>query len=120
NGTVYLNASAERVWQTLDAGHSLGDQIAGIFSRDRSPIWMDASTASQCAAITRAMGGDRPLAALTGSRAFERFGGPQIRKFFEQDAAAYDRTRTIHLVSSYLASLLAGVQAPIDPGDGSG
>ncbi len=120
HGTVYLNASADRVWARLDPGQSLGSQIADIFSRDRSPIWMDASTASQCAAITKAIGGDRPLAGLTGSRAFERFGGPQIRKFFEQDAAAYDRTRTIHLVSSYLASLLAGAHAPIDPGDGSG
>jgi xylulokinase len=98
----------------------LADQIAGIFSRDRSPIWMDGSTASQCAAITGAMGGDRRLAELTGSRAFERFGGPQIRKFFEQDPAGYERTRTIHMISSYLASMLAGAHAPIDPGDGSG
>jgi len=120
HGTVYLNASAEGVWGRLDAVGPLADQIAGIFSRDRSPIWMDASTSSQCASITRAMGGERRLAALTGSRAFERFGGPQIRKFFEHESVAYERTRTIHLVSSYLASLLAGVHASIDPGDGSG
>jgi xylulokinase len=60
------------------------------------------------------------VAALTGSRAFERFSGPQIRKFFEEQPAAYAATARIHLVSSFLASLLAGRHAPIDPGDGAG
>ena len=36
------------------------------------------------------------------------------------DPVAYARTDRIHLVSSFLASLLAGRDAPIDPGDGSG
>jgi xylulokinase len=60
------------------------------------------------------------LASHTGSRAFERFTGPQIRKFFKQDAEAYAATAHVHLVSSFLASLLIGQHAPLDPGDGSG
>jgi xylulokinase len=60
------------------------------------------------------------LARRTGSRAFERFTGPQIRKFFTEDPAGYARTDRIHLVSSYLASLLIGEHAPLDPGDASG
>ncbi len=67
-----------------------------------------------------AVGGDAALARLTGSRAFERFTGPQIRKFARTDPDGYARTERIHLVSSFLASLLAGGHAPIEPGDGSG
>jgi xylulokinase len=57
---------------------------------------------------------------LTGSRACERFTGPQIARFAEREPASYQRTDTIHLVSSFMASLLAGRHAPIDPGDGAG
>jgi xylulokinase len=60
------------------------------------------------------------LARHTGSRAFERFTGPQIRAFANRDPAAYRTTRRIHLISSFCASLLAGADAPIDWGDGSG
>jgi xylulokinase len=120
HGTVYLNESAEARWAALSAAEPLAAQIDRIFSRERSPIWMDASTSTECAAITQALGGARRVAELTGSRAFERFAGPQIRKFYEQDPEAYANTAAIHLVSSYMASLLAGRHAPIDPGDGSG
>jgi xylulokinase len=96
---------------------ALVDQIGNL---PTNPIWMDSSTAGQCADITRAVGGPIALATLTGSRAFERFTGPQIRKFFERDPAGYRRTARIHLVSSFMASLLAGADAPIEPGDGAG
>jgi xylulokinase len=92
----------------------------GGFTRATSPIWMDTSTSAECAEITAAMGGPNAVAQLTGSRAFERFTGPQIRRFFKTDPRAYERTARIHLVSSYLASLLSGTNAPLDPGDASG
>lgn len=120
HGSVYLNASAASVLAGLDPEKSLGGQIAGIFSRENSPIWMDSSTADQCKEITEAVGGEGVLALLTGSRAFERFTGPQIRKYYQQDPDGYERTDKIHLVSSFLATLLAGKHAPIDPGDGAG
>lgn len=91
-----------------------------VLTRATSPIWMDTSTAAECAEIESALGGPRALAQLTGSRAFPRFTGPQIRKFAREDAAAYAATERIHLVSSWLASLLLGVHAPIDHADGSG
>src|SRR3954463_11270206 len=81
---------------------------------------MDSSTGAECREITEAVGGAAPLARHTGSRAFERFTGPQIRKFFKTDRAGYQATGRIHLVSSFMASLLAGAHAPLDPGDGSG
>src|SRR5690242_2225294 len=120
HGSVYLNATATAQLRKLDVRRPLVDQIGGIFSRDRSPIWMDASTRRECDAITSTLGGAEAVARLTGSRAFSRFTGPQIRKFAAADPAAYARTDRIHLVSSYLTSLLVGVHAPIDLGDGSG
>ncbi len=120
HGSVYLNATAGATLAGLDPGHPLAAQLVGIFARKVAPIWMDSSTTKQCAEITHSLGGPNAVARLTGSRAFERFTGPQIRKFYEHDPASYRRTETIHLVSSYLASLLAGTRASIDPGDGAG
>jgi xylulokinase len=120
HGSVYLNARATGVLGSLDAGAPLVDQLRPAFSRAASPIWMDTSTAAQCAEITAALGGAEALGRRTGSRAFERFTGPQIRKFWQQSPAEYAATDRIHLVSSFMASLLAGRHAPLDPGDGSG
>lgn len=92
----------------------------GTLARDVAPIWMDSSTRDECVEITAALGGDEVVARRTGSRAFERFTGPQIRKFYETDPHAYATTARIHLVSSYLASQLIGADAPLDPGDASG
>ncbi|MCH2368843.1 MAG: carbohydrate kinase, partial [Planctomycetes bacterium] len=120
HGSVYLNASAASRLSALDPSAPLAGQIQDIFSRPTSPIWMDSSTAAECELITAEVGGDLELAGLTGSKAFERFTGPQIRKFHSEDPAGYEATDRIHLVSSFMASLLAGSDAPIDPGDGAG
>ncbi len=120
HGSAYLNESARQALRALDAKRPLARQLAGAFSREEAPVWMDESTRAQCEAIERAVGGMDALAQLTGSAATERFTGPQIRKFSETKRDAYERTWRIHLVSSYLASLLAGADAPIDPGDGAG
>ena len=120
HGSVYFAEAGSRALAALDPGRPLPAQLAQAFTRERSPIWMDSSTAAQCAEITRALGGAEAVARLTGSVAFERFTGPQIRKFWQIDRAAYERTAMIHLVSSYGASLLAGRHAPVDPGDGAG
>jgi xylulokinase len=81
---------------------------------------MDSSTGAECAEITRAAGGDDRMVALTGSRTIERFTGPQIRKFAKDSPAAWEQTAEVHLVSSFMASLLTGKSAPIDLGDGAG
>jgi xylulokinase len=120
HGSVYLNASADAVLAGLDPLQPLARQLHGIFTRPESPVWMDESTTVQCRKIEEALGGPLAVARLTGSRAFERFTGPQVRRFAEEDPAAYEQTHRIHLVSSFMCSLLAGRDAPIDPGDGSG
>jgi xylulokinase len=120
HGSVYLADGAGAVLASLDPGAPLASQLGRVLSRPASPIWMDSSTADDCAALADAVGGPAALAALTGSRAFERFTGPQIRKFARTSPDAYARTERIHLVSSFMTSLLAGGHAPIEPGDGSG
>jgi xylulokinase len=120
HGSVYLDEGASRVLATLDPRRALVDQLRGCFSRADAPVWMDRSTSAECASIERALGGASALAHLTGSRAFERFTGPQIRKFSVRDPDGYARTDRVHLVSSYLASLLAGGHAPVEPGDAAG
>jgi len=120
HGTVYLNQTAAPALAGLDPARTLAAQLAGVFSRATSPIWMDTSTTAQCRQIEAAVGGRQVLLQLTGNTAFERFSGPQIRKFSQTDPQGYDRTAHIGLVSSFVASLLAGRLVPVDPGDGSG
>ena len=120
HGTVYLNDQAASSLEDLDAGRPLKEQVAGMFSRATAPIWMDTSTTAQCQEIEAGVGGRQVLLELTGNTAFERFSGPQIRKFFQTDPEGYARTAYIGLVSAYMASLLAGKLVAVDPGDGSG
>jgi len=96
---------------------------------------MDSTTASQCAEITANAtrtntnnnnsnnsrdGIQDVVRQRTGSSATERFSAAQIRKFVQQDPDAWAATERVHLASSFLASVLAGREAPIDVGDGAG
>ena len=120
HGTVYLADAADRLLATLDPALPLAHQLQDLFTRATSPVWMDASTDLQCAQIRSALGGAAAAAMITGSNISERFAGPQIRKFYQLEPHAYAATRHIALVSSFMASLLAGRIAPIDLGDGAG
>ncbi|HYQ18448.1 MAG TPA: FGGY family carbohydrate kinase, partial [Polyangiaceae bacterium] len=119
HGSVYLNRSLNDV-PAWDAAQDLVTQVRPLLSRATSPIWMDSSTSEECREIAAAVGGDARVVSLSGSRAIERFTGPQIRAFYKRSPEAYAATREIHLVSSFLASLLIGKSAPIDHGDGAG
>lgn len=120
HGSVYFNEHGLRRLADFDPGTVLPAQLTDAFARACSPVWMDSSTTEECREIERAVGGAEVLAGRTGSHAFERFTGPQIRAFFKRDPSGYANTKRIHLVSSFHASLLAGMDAPIDYGDGSG
>lgn len=60
------------------------------------------------------------LANITGSCAYERFTGPQIRKMRRARPRIYKAAERISLVSSFACSLFLGKIAPIDLSDGSG
>ena len=120
HGSVYFNRGADATLARLDPAAPLAPQLRMIFSRHEAPVWLDASAARECREIEAALGGADTLQAMTGSAAYARFTGPQIRKFQKGQPASYDATTRIHLVSSFMATLLLGGTAPIDPGDGSG
>jgi xylulokinase len=120
HGTVYLNNKFEATLNNLNPKKKLVDQLKECFSRSTSPIWMDSSTSKQCEGIRVALGGMEEIIKLTGSNTFERFSGPQIRKFYQENPEGYAQTSIIHLVSSFMASVLLGKNAPIDHGDGAG
>jgi len=120
HGSVYLNNRAEEALKNLNPARSLKDNLKHCFARETAPIWMDSSTTVECAEIRRALGGVKKIVQATGSDTFERFTGPQIRKFSKRDVEGYEETASIALVSSFMASILAGKIAPIDHGDGAG
>nr|XP_009790135.1 PREDICTED: xylulose kinase-like isoform X4 [Nicotiana sylvestris] len=120
HGSVYWKNGSFNILSSLDPKKVLVDQFHDAFSIKESPIWMDCSTTEQCKAIEEAVGGGLELAKLTGSRAHERYVGPQIRKIFETRPEIYQNTERISLVSSFMASLLIGGYACIDQTDGAG
>ncbi|MFO8020101.1 MAG: FGGY family carbohydrate kinase [Promethearchaeia archaeon] len=120
HGTVYLNDRFEKSLQNLKINQPISEQIDSSLTRRTSPIWMDSSTKAQCKEIREKLGGSKKTIEITGSDTFERFSGPQIRKFYQNQPDRYEQTSTIHLVSSFLASILLGKNAPIDYGDGAG
>ena len=120
HGSVYFNERIDAALANLDPQKTLVENLRGVFARKTSPIWMDSSTAAECAEIRKKLGGIKYTASRTGSDAFERFTGPQIRKFAKTEPKAYGKTAHVALVSSFMASLLAGKIAPIDFGDGAG
>ena len=120
HGSVYLKPGAARGLQGLDPARPLKPQLRGVFAVAASPIWMDSSTTRECRERDAALGGPQAVAALTGSRSYERFTGNQIAKIYREQPDRYRGTERIALVSSFIASLLIGDYAPIDPGDGAG
>ena len=120
HGTVYLKPSFAETLLSLAGKGPLKEQMAPTLARRTAPVWMDSSTTKECGEISEALGGDAAVAALTGSRATERFAAPQIRRFFLTHPREYGETGHIALVSSFITSLLAGRIAPVDGGDGFG
>lgn len=120
HGSVYFDDTLDARLAELDAAKDLASQLSPALTRVTSPIWMDTSTGAECREIAAALGSDDEVCRRSGSRAIERFTGPQIRRYFKTDPAGYERTARIHLVSSFIASVLAGKSVPIDFGDGAG
>ena len=89
HATVYVNRYARDIWRRFDHTRPLAPQLAGAFSRQDAPVWIDATV------------------------------GDQIHDFYDANPGVYAATTRIHTVGSFLASLLASGDAPIDFGDGS-
>lgn len=121
HGSLYWSAKGIEILEQLDADRFLHNQLdETAFTISKTPIWMDGSTKKQCIEMEEAIGGRDVMEKLTGSRCYERFTGPQIRKIFQQKRDVYDATPRISVVSSFLASMFLGKVAPIDYSDASG
>lgn len=120
HGSVYWKSGSSTIFSSLDPKKQLVEQFGEAFSVKESPIWMDSCTTEQCKKIEEAVGGPLELSRLTGSRAHERFTGPQIRRVYETQPDVYNNTERISLVSSFMASLFIGRYACIDETDGAG
>lgn len=120
HGSVFWKRGARRLLGSLAPYRPLREQLATAFAVEASPVWMDSSTTAECRAREKALGGAQAVADVTGSRAYERFTGNQIARVARLQPTAFAATERISLVSSFIASLLAGDYAPIDWSDGSG
>ncbi|KAH7927851.1 actin-like ATPase domain-containing protein [Leucogyrophana mollusca] len=123
HGSVYWSEEGEKALESMDPKRSLaetGHLAPGAFSLPNAPIWQDSSTTRDCRDLETAIGGPQALADLTGSRAYERFTGPQIARIRRLKPDAYLRSARISLVSSFLPSLFLGHIAPIEISDASG
>ncbi len=118
HGSVYLNSRFADALAGLQPAGWLAEQLKATLARPTSPIWMDSSTSAECRELDAEFGAR--MQADTGSPAVERFTGPQIRKYAKTEPERYAQTARIHLVSSFLCSVLIGKDAPIDSGDGAG
>jgi len=83
HGSVYWSEEAEGALSAMDPKRSLADPghlAPCAFALPDAPIWQDSSTTKDCRDLEAAVGGPQVLADLTGSRAYERFTGPQIAR----------------------------------------
>lgn len=123
HGSVYWSKEAEKALAAMDPKRSLADPghlAPRAFALSNAPIWQDSSTTKECRDLEAAVGGPQVLADLTGSRAYERFTGPQIARIRRLKPAAYRDSARISLVSSFISSLFLGHIAPIEVSDASG
>ncbi|XP_037828526.1 xylulose kinase [Lucilia sericata] len=121
HGSLYWSRHGVETLKNLDPDKFLHLQVDdSAFVLTRTPIWMDGSAENQCLEMEMAIGGRTEMVSLTGSKCYPRFTGPQIRKVYQQRTHAYEDSKRISLVSSFLASIFLGDVAPIDYADASG
>lgn len=123
HATVYWSTEAQRLLGSLSPESTLADQLLKAFSSPVSPNWQDSSTTAECQEMEASLsGGAEELAQKTGSRAHERFSGPQIMKLRKQKPDIYQVTSRISLVSSFLTTILCtdGEVKGMEESDASG
>lgn len=120
HGSVWWKNGSSELLGNLNYDDFLHKQLVSAFSLTNSPIWMDSSTTEECNMIQDHVGGPQELAEITGSRAYERFTGPQIAKIYKKKPEVFHATERISLISNFLASVFLGKYAPFDVSDASG
>lgn len=119
---MYWSHEASSLLSNLDPTKTLHSQLTGAFSRPVIPNWQDSSTTAECLALEDHFGGPSHVAQALGSRAYERFTGPQIARWKRIDPKGYANTARISLVSSFITTLVCadGEVKGIDESDACG
>lgn len=104
----------------LDAGSTLHDQLKHIITRRSSPIWEDRSPVAEALWLTESLRSAGGIEALTANRAELRFPASQVLKWAVESPKEYRATAHIMLLSAFMTSILAGIIASVDTGDGWG
>ncbi|MGO8695884.1 MAG: hypothetical protein ACLQMF_19655 [Rectinemataceae bacterium] len=126
HGQIWLGergAEAIAALRRAGAGSSaaLAARIGPGLADLRSPIWMSADTELEAEEIRRALDGGEGVTLLSGSDSPLRFSGAVLRRRAKRFPRLYSDTWRVHLISSFLAGVLAGEpEAAIDWGNGSG
>ncbi len=127
HGQVWLGSGGATAMAGLrETGSGLrgGDLAARLgpgLAYDRSPIWMSANTQAEADELRAALGGSEGMTARSGSDSPLRFSGAVLRRVARRFPDIYARAWRFHLISSFLAGVLAGDgNTPVDWGNGSG
>lgn len=91
--------------------------------RDRpvraAKLWNDTTTARECLELTRTLGGDDRVLALTGNRMLPGYTAPKVAWLAGHEPEVYARTARMCLPHDYL-NLWLTAQFVTEPGDASG
>ena len=82
-------------------------------------LWNDTTTAPECAALTKTLGGEARLLELTGNLILPGYTAPKIAWLAAHEPDAYTRTTRMCLPHDYLNLWLTG-EYVTEPGDASG
>lgn len=120
HGSIWWRRESANLLANLKPDEYLHSELVTAFTLRESPIWMDSSTSRECKQLEEHVGGPEMLAQITGSRAYERFTGPQIAKIIKHRREIYIATERITLISNFLTSVFIGAYAPMEASDASG
>ena len=104
HGTVYLRSTLST---SPEEGQSLASWLSPLLATYQSPIWKDSSTAAECEEITTLIGGAEAVQRITGSKLYERFPAPQIRKIWKGNKDLYQDAAYILPISAFMTAVLS-------------
>jgi D-xylulose kinase len=97
--------------------------LVALDARDRpvrpAKLWNDTTTANECEALTRALGGERRVLELTGNPFLPGYTAPKIAWLAAHEPESYARTARMCLPHDYLNLWLTG-EFVTEAGDASG
>jgi xylulokinase len=96
----------------------------GNLTRSRSKLWNDFSTEAECALMTKAVGGLKPMIKQVGNSQRTGYTAAKICHMARHEAKAFAKTATCFLVHNYVNWYLTGAKEGgvrvMEPGDTSG